>query len=95
MHDFSCANPDEMKYELLAEKTRYYKKDEEGVKKMSPVMKELVTEIAAEEKAALSEEFAINLLEDGIYSIPKIAEISKLPESKVRKLAEHLQVAAK
>ena len=95
MHDFTCANPDEMKYKLLAEKTRYYKKDEKGVNKMSPVIVEYAQEIAAEEKAALSEEFAINLLEDGTLSIPKIAEVSKLSESKVRELAKQLQVTAK
>ncbi|MBQ9207728.1 MAG: hypothetical protein IJ158_13585 [Treponema sp.] len=30
MHDFSCTNPDDMKLGLLAEKTRYFKKDEKG-----------------------------------------------------------------
>ena len=95
MHDFACANPDEMKYRLLAEKTRYFKKDEKGVNKMSPVMEELVAEIAAEEKAALSEEIAMNLLEEGTLSISKIAAAAKLPESKVRELAEQLQITAK
>ena len=91
MHDFACANPDEMKYRLLAEKTRYYKQDEKGVKKMSPVMEELV----AEEKAAQAEEFAMNLLEMGKMTYEEIAAAAKLPENKVRELAEQLQVAAK
>lgn len=29
MHDFSCANPDDMNYEALAKKARYFKRDEE------------------------------------------------------------------
>ena len=91
MHDFACANPDEMKYRLLAEKTRYYKQDEKGVKKMSPVMEELV----AEERAAQAEEFAINLLKDGTLSISKIAAVANLTERKVKKLAEKLQVVAR
>ena len=95
MHDFCCANPDEMKYKLLAEKTRYYKKDEEGVKKMSPVMEEFAQEIAKEERMDERKEIAMKLLEDGIYSIPKIAEISNLPETKVKKLAAKLQVATR
>ena len=70
MHDFCCANPDDMKYRLLAEKTRYYKKDEKGVNKMSPVIVEYAQEIIKEER----KEIAMNLLEDGIYSISKIAD---------------------
>ena len=29
MHDFSCTNPEDMNYEALAKKARYYKQDEE------------------------------------------------------------------
>ena len=29
MHDFSCTNPDDMNYEALAKKARYFKQDEE------------------------------------------------------------------
>ena len=90
MHDFACANPDEMKYKLLAAKTRYYKKDEKGAKKMSPVMEEYAAAIAAEEKAALSEEIAMNLLEMGKMTYEEIATAAKLSESKVRELAEQL-----
>ena len=99
MHDFACANPDEMKYRLLAEKTRYYKKDEKGVNKMSPVMEELVAEIAAEERAAereaVSNEIAMNLLKEVTLSISKIAAAANLTERKVKKLAEKLQVVAR
>ena len=28
MHDFSCTNPDDMNYETLAKKARYFKQDE-------------------------------------------------------------------
>ncbi len=31
MHDFSCTNPDDMYYEALARKARYYKQDEKGL----------------------------------------------------------------
>ena len=34
MHDFSCTNPDDMNYEALAKKARYYKRDEKGVATM-------------------------------------------------------------
>ncbi len=29
MHDFSCTNPDDMNYETLAKRARYFKQDEE------------------------------------------------------------------
>ena len=88
MHDFSCTNPDDMRSELLAEKTRYFKKDEKGVRRMCKIMEDF----AAEERAEEREEMALNLLEDGTLSIPKIAEVSKLSENKVKELAERLAV---
>ena len=30
MNDFSCTNPDDMNYEALAKKARYFKQDEKG-----------------------------------------------------------------
>ena len=31
MHDFSCTNPKDMYYKILADRVRYFKEDEEGV----------------------------------------------------------------
>ncbi len=90
MHDFSCKNPDDMKNSLLADKTRYFKQDEKGVRRMCKIMEDF----AAEEKREQAEEFAINLLEDGTLSISKIAEVSKLSEDKVKELAEKIKVSA-
>ena len=39
MHDFFCENPDDMNYEVLADKARYYKESEEGVNTMCKVLK--------------------------------------------------------
>ncbi|WP_407427391.1 PD-(D/E)XK nuclease family transposase [Treponema sp.] len=91
MHDFSCINPDEMNSKLLAEKTRYFKKDEKGVKRMCKIMEDF----AREEKEELKIQIATELLEDGAYPIPRIAEISKLSENKVKELAESLQAIAR
>ncbi len=33
MHGFSCTNPDDMNYKVLAPKARYFKRDEKGVTK--------------------------------------------------------------
>ena len=42
MHDFSCKNPDDMYYENLATKVRYFKEAEEGIQKMGDVMEKLM-----------------------------------------------------
>ncbi|MBR6295611.1 MAG: PD-(D/E)XK nuclease family transposase [Treponema sp.] len=93
MHDFSCQNPDEMQLEFLAEKTRYFKKDEKGVRRMCKIMEDFAAEERAEERAAQAEEFAISLLEDGTLPIAKIAEVSKLSEEKIKELAEKIKNA--
>ena len=95
MHDFSCINPDEMNSKLLAEKTRYFKKDEKGVKRMCKIMEDFAREERAEERAEQATEFAISLIEDGTLPISKIASISKLSEDKVKELAESLQAMAR
>ena len=91
MHDFACSNPDDMKYDILAEKTRYFKKDEKGEEHMCKIMEEL----AKEERAAVSEEIAINMLKIGKMTNKEIATAANLTERKVKKLAEKLQVVAR
>lgn len=41
MHDFNCNNADDMYFDLLAEKTRYLKENQEGVNEMCRAMEEL------------------------------------------------------
>lgn len=48
MHDFNCTSPDEMHFELLAEKTRYLKENPKGVSEMCKVMEDLRNESYAE-----------------------------------------------
>ena len=88
MHDFSCENPDDMKLRLLAEKTRYFKKDEKGVKRMCKIMEDF----AAEERNEEREEIAIGLLEIGKMTYAEIAAVAKLSEEKVKELAEKVKV---
>lgn len=44
MHDFSCTDPDEMYYEELAERTRYFKQSKEGITTMSRILEEMCDE---------------------------------------------------
>ncbi|MBP5793534.1 MAG: PD-(D/E)XK nuclease family transposase [Spirochaetaceae bacterium] len=91
MHDFLCADPDEMKYKLLAEKTSRFKKTDKGARHMCKIMEEFAAEERADERA----EIAMNLLEIGKMTYAEIAAASKLSESKVRELAAKLQPVAR
>ena len=48
MHDFSTPNADEMIYNSLADKVRFYKQDETGVRMTSRIVEEYGDERAAE-----------------------------------------------
>ncbi len=46
MHDFFCTDAEDMNYKELAEKVRYFKEDEEGVKSMCKVLEDMRNETA-------------------------------------------------
>ena len=48
MHDFHCTRAEDMYYDVLAERVRYFKETEEGVSKMSKAMEELARDFAGE-----------------------------------------------
>jgi len=79
MHDFSCKNPDEMKYEALARKVRYYKQETEGVKTMCKAVEDYGKEI--------KEEMIIEMIKKGL-ALEMIAEIAKLSLEAVKQIAE-------
>ncbi len=87
MHDFACANPDEMRSKLLAEKTRYYKQENKGVRRMSRIMDELYEEAITEAKL----ENARNLLSMNLGTYEQIAQAIDLPLETVQQLAEELK----
>ena len=41
MHDFGCSDPDDMYFEQLADRARYYKENPEGVEYMCKMMEEM------------------------------------------------------
>ena len=93
MHDFSCTDPDDMNSSVLAERARYLKMDDKGVRQMSVVMEELMDEILVEEKREQAEKFAMNLLKNGKLSYSEIAVASELSEEDVKGLAEQRETA--
>ena len=48
MHDFSCTNADDMYYNILAERVRYFKEDQKGVASMCKAMEDMRKETATE-----------------------------------------------
>jgi len=84
MHDFSCANPDEMIDSDMAEVTRYYKESEKGVATMCRVFDELREETRREMRMNI----AMELIALGEDSYEKIAKVTKLSLEEVKELAE-------
>lgn len=82
MHDFSCTNPDDMHFKILADRARYFKEDEKGVAHMCKVMEEMRTE-AVERNRIINVK---KMLADGL-SVEKAAEYSGLSIEKVREIA--------
>ncbi len=48
MHDFLCTDADQMKYKILADRVRYFKEDQEGVKIMCKAMEDMRNAAALE-----------------------------------------------
>lgn len=92
MHDFSCANPNDMNYSVLAQKTRYFKEDTKGVTHMCRIMEEMCAEVRAEgfadgkANAEVAIKNAIRMLKDGLQ-VEKISQYTELPVEKVEELA--------
>lgn len=85
MHDFSCTNPSDMYYEVLADRTRYFKEDKEGVAAMCKAIEDM----RAEERREVSIDIALRMLKDGALAVEKIAEYSGLTTEEVKALVKH------
>lgn len=83
MHDFSCTNPNDMNYEALAKKARYFKQDEKGVATMCKIMEDMRNEKAKEVRI----DNALRMIKDGELSLKKIALYSGLSVDEVKELA--------
>ena len=70
MHDFSCTNPDDMNYEALAKKARYYKQDKKGVAAMCKIMEDMRNEAALDN----ARETARRMIKKGKMSLEEISD---------------------
>ena len=88
MHDFSCTSADEMHYQILADRVRYFKEDKEGVATMCKIMEDMKNEAAhkAEREKAIKSARAILAL--GKLSYEEIADSLELTVDEVKALDE-------
>ena len=99
MHDFSCTDPDDMNYEALAKKARYFKQSDEGGVAMCQMLEDMRNEAAeratrsAELKAKkTARETAKKMIEDGEISLEKIARyVPSLSIDELKKIAAEIR----
>lgn len=81
MHDFSCTDPEDMKYPVLAERVKYFKEDTKGVTTMCRALERMRDE-TIHEKAV---DVALSMLADGI-PYEQIAKYTKLSVEEIKTL---------
>lgn len=82
MHDFNCTDADDMNFELMAERTRYLKKNPKGVNEMCRMMEDMKNQAAKENTLTV----AGRMIADGILTLEKIAEYVGLSLDEVKQL---------
>ena len=88
MQDFFCNDPDKMHYKVLSKRAGYFKEDKEGVDTMCKLMEDYAEKRAREAARESSISIAVELWNDGIHDMEKIAKLTKLPLDEVKKLFE-------
>ena len=94
MHDFSCTNPENMYYDELAERVRFFKESKEGVEIMCKAMEDMrnesikagIKEGRKEGRKEEKKQTVLRMLELGKYALEEVATISGLPLDEVKKL---------
>ena len=82
MHDFSCTNPSDMNYGVLADRVRFFKESKEGIAVMCKAMEDMRNQTLKEGMM----EVALRMLKAGKYALDEIASISGLSLDEVKKL---------
>ena len=90
MHDFSCTDPRDMHYDVLAERVKFFKQSKEGTVIMCRMMEEMRNESLREgleqgRKQGMNAA-ALRMLEAGKYTLEEVAEITGLPLEEVKAL---------
>ena len=88
MQDFFCAVPNEMNYPVLARRARYFKEDEGGVAKMSPITQEIFDE--GEMKGKI--EMVVKMLR-AKQTLEFISQISEFTIERIKEIAAQNDIA--
>lgn len=93
MHDFSCTQPDNMKYSLLAERARYFKETEEGHEIMCKAFEEVRNEGAKEGAKMKSLELINNLMKSMNMTLEKAMDVLMIPQEERSYIIEAMKKA--
>lgn len=94
MHDFHCKKADDMKNKILADRIRYLKESDKGVKHMCRIMEDFAKEERKDERNETTIEMAAKLLESGKMTEEEIAELYKLTAKQMKAIKERVSVLA-
>ena len=83
-----------MKSRILAERARYLKESDKGVRHMCRIMEEFAKEERGEAKIEERIEMATKLLESGDMTEKRIKELFKLTEGQMKAIKERVAVLA-
>lgn len=86
MHDFRCTKAEEMKFDVLSDRVKYFKENEGGRGTMCKMIEDMRNEAIGEERKNI----AISLLKIGKMSIEEISKVSNLTVEEVNLLKENL-----
>ena len=87
MHDFFCTDPDDMYFQQLADKVRYFKEDEKGVEAMCKVIEDMRAETARAAKWEQAAESVLRWIAKGL-SLEDIAEGEGLTLEQVKGIVQ-------
>lgn len=83
MHDFSCTNPSDMYYGVLADRVKFFKGSKEGIAVMCKSMEDMRNQTLKEGMR----DVAKRMLADGTLTLEKIAEYAGLSVDEVKRLS--------
>lgn len=90
MHDFNCINAREMKNEFLAEKFRYLKENDKGVKYMCKIMEEFAKEEREEARAETQIETAVKLVITGKMTENEVQEFFNFTDNQMQEVKDKI-----
>ena len=86
MHDFSCTNPADMYYDVLAERVKFFKESKEGSAIMCKMIEDMRKESFQEGMQEGMKTAALRMLESGKFALEDIVAVSKLSLEEVKSL---------